>query len=81
VADTSGGGNGQTCGGIAGLQCPTGQTCQLDGNYPDAAGTCVGDLSGRPQICGGIAGLQCPAGQTCLLDGNYPDASGTCSAQ
>jgi hypothetical protein len=62
--------DGQFCGGFAGIQCPTGQTCQLDGNYPDAGGHCVGDLSGRPQICGGIAGLQCPAGQTCQLDGN-----------
>lgn len=28
------------CGGIAGLACPDGYTCVLDGNYPDAAGNC-----------------------------------------
>lgn len=29
------------CGGIAGVICPVGYTCQYDGNYPDASGTCV----------------------------------------
>ena len=29
------------CGGIAGIKCPEGYICQLDGNYPDAAGTCI----------------------------------------
>lgn len=29
------------CGGIAGRQCPTGYSCKLDGNYPDAGGTCT----------------------------------------
>ena len=29
------------CGGIAGLTCPAGYSCKLDGNYPDAGGTCV----------------------------------------
>lgn len=28
------------CGGIAGILCPEGYRCQLDGNYPDAGGTC-----------------------------------------
>ena len=32
---------GKFCGGIAGIQCPTGYTCQLTGNYPDAGGKCV----------------------------------------
>ena len=31
------------CGGIAGIQCPTGYQCQLEGNYPDAGGKCVKD--------------------------------------
>lgn len=30
------------CGGIMGLPCPTGYYCQLDGEYPDAAGKCIG---------------------------------------
>lgn len=29
------------CGGIAGVQCKSGYSCQLDGNYPDAGGTCI----------------------------------------
>jgi hypothetical protein len=32
---------GQFCGGIAGIPCPVGQKCVLDGNYPDAGGKCV----------------------------------------
>jgi hypothetical protein len=34
-------GQGKLCGGIAGIPCPAGQKCQLDGAYPDAAGKCV----------------------------------------
>lgn len=29
------------CGGIAGIKCPGGYICQLNGNYPDAGGTCT----------------------------------------
>ena len=32
---------GGFCGGIAGFQCQDGLTCRLDGNYPDAGGTCI----------------------------------------
>ncbi len=32
---------GQFCGGIAGVACPSGYSCKLDGTYPDAGGTCV----------------------------------------
>lgn len=35
------GSNSQFCGGIAGKSCPEGYTCKLDGNYPDAGGTCI----------------------------------------
>jgi len=28
------------CGGIAGIACPSGFSCKLDGTYPDAGGTC-----------------------------------------
>lgn len=31
---------GEFCGGIAGIMCDEG-TCQYDGTYPDAGGTCV----------------------------------------
>ena len=33
--------SGQFCGGIAGKLCPSGYSCKLDGNYPDAGGTCI----------------------------------------
>src|SRR3989338_4312151 len=29
------------CGGKRGIQCPHGFACKLEGNYPDAAGTCM----------------------------------------
>jgi len=29
------------CGGIAGVVCPEGYTCKLDGKYPDASGVCI----------------------------------------
>ena len=29
------------CGGIARIKCPEGYVCQLNGNYPDAGGTCI----------------------------------------
>ncbi len=32
---------GEFCGGIAGFLCEDGLTCQYEGTYPDAGGTCV----------------------------------------
>lgn len=32
---------GEFCGGIAGFQCDTGLTCEYEGSYPDAGGTCM----------------------------------------
>lgn len=29
------------CGGIAGITCPSNQSCVLDGSHPDAGGICV----------------------------------------
>lgn len=54
---------GRMCGGIAGLQCPDGQVCQMDAgmcNVSDAAGTCV------------FGGDVCPAvyDPVCGCDGN-----------
>ena len=50
---------GQTCGGIAGLQCPEGQACQYPAgqcNVADLAGTCVAVPETCPKqgppICG-----------------------------
>ncbi len=45
VADEPGGGGaageGELCGGIAGILCAAGLECQLAGDYPDAAGACI----------------------------------------
>ncbi len=32
---------GKFCGGIAGLPCPNGYNCKIDGTYPDAGGKCA----------------------------------------
>lgn len=32
---------GEFCGGIAGEICPEGYLCRLEGDYPDASGTCI----------------------------------------
>ena len=32
---------GKFCGGIAGMPCPNGYGCRLDGSYPDAGGKCI----------------------------------------
>jgi len=29
------------CGGVANIKCPSGYRCQLEGDYPDAGGTCL----------------------------------------
>lgn len=55
------------CGGIAGLLCCPGYACQMQGNYPDAAGTCSEKPIGQgcvPSggICGGFAGAMCCSG-------------------
>lgn len=31
---------GPQCGGIAGISCPSGYSCRIEGNYPDAGGRC-----------------------------------------
>ena len=64
---------GAMCGGIAALECPSGQTCELEGTHPDTAGTCIKETP-RAKTCGGIAGLPCPEGLTCKLDGSFPDS-------
>lgn len=33
----------QMCGGFAGIECPKGYICDLEGDYPDAAGTCIAE--------------------------------------
>ncbi len=70
-------GDGDFCGGIAGFQCQEGLTCVLDGDYPDAGGTCQ-LIEGIGEFCGGIEGVICNEGLTCVYFGDYPDAGGSC---
>lgn len=42
---------GKMCGGIAGIQCCSGLKCQLQGNYPDASGTCVKEGEKVTETC------------------------------
>jgi hypothetical protein len=47
------------CGGIAGIQCPDGMQCELDGDYPDAGGHCV------PGPVADCTETGCPDGWSC----------------
>ncbi|APR87754.1 Kazal-type serine protease inhibitor domain protein [Minicystis rosea] len=63
----------QTCGGIAGIQCPTGYACiddPTDGCDPNAGGADCGGLCvpQHLQTCGGFLGLACPSGFECIDD-------------
>ena len=62
------------CGGIAGIPCPAGQSCEDDPNDgcdPKAGGADCGGLcvdTPAPAFCGGIAGFPCPTGESCIDD-------------
>jgi hypothetical protein len=69
------------CGGLAGLACPSGETCvddPSDGCDPahggaDCPGICVDSSQNRDAgatggSCGGFAGTVCPGGQDCVDD-------------
>jgi len=61
----------KSCGGIANLQCPSGQICvenPNDGCDPangaaDCPGMCI-----EKKMCGGIAAFPCPTGSECVDD-------------
>lgn len=65
------------CGGIANIECPTGMHCELDGDFPDAGGSCQPG-SGFHGMCGGIAGFTCMDDLECYIADPFPDASGAC---
>jgi predicted secreted protein len=87
----AGGGTGAPgafCGGIGNIQCPAGQTCQIEATHPDAGGTCIlaGETLGKP--CGAIRSIgfvACNAGEFCSYTlaniCGRADATGTCAVQ
>lgn len=79
---------GAFCGGIAGIQCASGQSCKLDGNYPDAGGSCVLDGPTLGKSCGAIRGVgtvTCNEGEFCSYTKQdicgRADAIGTCAVR
>lgn len=75
-------GQAQSCGGLSGAQCPSGQTCVDDPNDgcnpseggADCPGICVPTKQPQPppppqpQSCGALTGAQCSSGQICVDD-------------
>ncbi|HJL16985.1 MAG TPA: hypothetical protein RMH99_15075 [Sandaracinaceae bacterium LLY-WYZ-13_1] len=59
---------GEMCGGIQGLACPGDQWCDLEGDYPDASGTCRPSGScDAPADCEaqGLPHIMCVGGWVC----------------
>ncbi len=70
----------KVCGGIVGLGCPTGYTCEFpkgSSHVADQSGTCK--KTPVQHTCGGIVGLVCPSGFSCNMPTpHYPDQAGSC---
>lgn len=66
---------GRFCGGIAGLACPSGFSCKLDGSYPDAGGKCEASNKEGTLEAVVIVSPTCPGavrpGDNC--EGPYPN--------
>jgi hypothetical protein len=76
----TGAGEGAPCGGIAGLACQEGLTCDAPAT-PDALGVCKMRTPQPGQVgerCGGFVGLPCARGLTCVTPPGTNDAFGTC---
>jgi hypothetical protein len=82
---------GEMCGGIAGIQCAEGLSCDMTGSegIADGSGTCVtekvtqeeekGEPAQAGEVCGGEAGIECASGYDCVTqDGAEVDAEGVC---
>lgn len=47
---------GEICGGIAGFQCCNNLVCELEGDFPDAAGTCIQQTPPQQIFCEDLCG-------------------------
>jgi hypothetical protein len=85
-------GQRQYCAGKMGKQCCTGYTCKLEGNYPDAMGTCIktlptiaescktaGETCGGGNAAPGVVISTCCSGLTCKISKRSFDAPGKCA--
>jgi hypothetical protein len=66
------------CGGIAGVKCSKGYRCQMDGQYPDAGGTCVRDSKTKPN-----PDYKCPERNyvNCMPGPNNPELKWECTPE
>ncbi len=65
---------GHFCGGIAGVECPDGFQCKLDGNYPDAGGVCISEKTSgtcKPTGCSGEICSDQDIASTCVFKEEY----------
>lgn len=65
-------GEGQTCAGIAGIQCADGLTCVMNGTYPDAGGICRRPIVTTCLTARCTATTHCvdsPTGARCVANG------------
>jgi hypothetical protein len=81
----------EICGGIAGIPCPPGMRCKLDGDYPDASGHCVAndwcevdsDCDHLPMLMYCMGRYECQANTCtflCEWEQLCEDAGGVCGS-
>jgi hypothetical protein len=62
------------CGGIAGIQCCSGLTCKMDGDYPDAGGKCITSTTPSITVLSPNGGENWQIGTTQTIKWNYSNA-------
>ncbi len=70
---------GQLCGGIAGITCAEGLSCKMEGDYPDAGGTCV-NASSESNAAASPVFTSCPAQRGDVCDMIYLPVCGKAGA-
>ncbi|MFO0602492.1 MAG: hypothetical protein U0324_04920 [Polyangiales bacterium] len=62
-------GEGELCGGIAGIPCADGLRCVLQGTYPDAAGVCRGNTCANVRCTATTHCVETATGPQCVANG------------